>query len=206
MSVISGFWPLEIDFETLITRYLETNVGTSDHFLSDVLLENLRNNLLKLYQKNCFLPAGTGNNIKLNHDVEVRSDSVYWLDRKHENMYENEFLNRIEEFILYLNKTCYAGITGYEFHYSLYEIGSFYKKHLDQFQDNSSRKYSMVTYLNNDWQDGDGGHLMVHHANGNQHISPTLGKTVFFKSSELVHEVQITYAQRLSVTGWLKRD
>jgi Rps23 Pro-64 3,4-dihydroxylase Tpa1-like proline 4-hydroxylase len=197
---------LEKDFEALITGYLQTNIGISEHFLSDVLLQNLKNNLLELYHQNCFISAGIGNNKKLNHDVEVRSDSVYWLDRKHENVHENDFLTRIEEFICYLNKSCFAGITGYEFHYSLYEIGSFYKKHVDQFQDNSSRKYSMITYLNPDWQDGDGGHLKIHQVEGNQQISPTLGKTVFFKSSELLHEVQITYAQRLSITGWLRRD
>jgi Rps23 Pro-64 3,4-dihydroxylase Tpa1-like proline 4-hydroxylase len=197
---------LENDFETLIAGYLETNIGVSEGFLSGKLLENLKKDLLQLYHQNCFLTAGIGNHKKLNHDVEVRSDSVYWLDRKHENVHENDFLNRIEEFIRYLNKSCYTGITGYEFHYSLYEIGSFYKKHVDQFQDNSSRKYSMITYLNTDWQEEDGGHLMIHQAKGNQHISPTLGKTVFFKSNELLHEVEVTHAQRISITGWLKRD
>jgi SM-20-related protein len=39
----------------------------------------------------------------------------------------------------------------------------------------------------------------------NQAIAPIQGKTVFFKSDELQHEVLVTNERRFSVTGWLKR-
>ncbi len=196
---------MENHFEELINGYIETNVGIAEHFISKDLAGHLKQNLLGLYAKNLLLAAGTGNAKKLNHNTEVRSDVIYWLDRKHENQHENDFFDRIEDFILYLNKSCYAGITGYEFHYSLYEAGSFYKQHVDQFKDNSSRQYSMISYLNTNWQEKDGGHLLVQQEKGDQKISPTQGKTVFFKSNELLHEVQVTHSQRLSVTGWLKQ-
>ena len=35
-------------------------------------------------------------------------------------------------------------------------------------------------------------------------IGTTQGKTVFFKSSVLAHEVLVTNQRRMSVTGWLK--
>lgn len=197
---------MEKDFETLIAGFIENKVGISNHFLSDDLASHLKVNLLKLYDEKLLLVAGTGNAEKLNHNSAVRSDSIYWLDRKHENQYENEFFDQIEDFIKYLNRSCYTGITGYEFHYSLYEKGSFYKKHLDQFQNNSSRQYSLISYLNADWVEGDGGQLMIHQPNNNQTISPTQGKTVFFKSNELLHEVLVTQQRRMSITGWLKRD
>jgi SM-20-related protein len=197
---------MEKDFETLIAGFIENKVGISNHFLSDNLSNHLKQNLLALFDEKLLVVAGTGNAEKLNHNSAVRSDSIYWLDRKHENQYENEFFDQIEDFIKYLNKSCYAGITGYEFHYSLYEIGSFYKKHLDQFQNNSSRQYSLISYLNADWSEGDGGQLMIHQPNNDQTISPTQGKTVFFKSNELVHEVLVTQQRRMSITGWLKRD
>jgi len=47
---------------------------------------------------------------------------------------------------------------------------------------------------------------MIHQENNNQKISPTQGKTVFFKSNELVHEVLVTQNTRMSITGWLKSD
>lgn len=39
-----------------------------------------------------------------------------------------------------------------------------------------------------------------------ENVSPMNGKCIFFKSSELAHEVLITNQQRLSITGWLKTD
>nr|WP_314897097.1 2OG-Fe(II) oxygenase family protein [uncultured Flavobacterium sp.] len=193
-------------FEALIATYIENKVGISEHFLSTDLANNLKQNLLTLNQDSLLMAARIGNSEKLSYDGAIRSDSIYWLDKKHNNAFENEFFAQIEEFILYLNQSCYAGITGYEFHYSLYESGDFYLKHLDQFKNNSSRKYSMISYLNSNWKESDGGELLIHQLNNNQKISPTQGKTVFFKSDELVHEVLVTQNTRMSITGWLKSD
>ncbi len=197
---------MENSFETLIASYIENKVGISEHFLSDELANHLKENLLSLNHNNLLLTAGTGNAEKLTHNTLVRSDVIYWLDKKHNNPHENAFFVQIEAFIDYLNTSCYAGITGYEFHYTLYEAGSFYSKHIDQFKDNSSRQFSMISYLNNNWSAKDGGELLIHQLNNNQKISPTQGKTVFFKSNELEHEVLVTQERRMSVTGWLKRD
>ena len=197
---------MENNFEDLIASYIENKVGISEHFLSTDLAHNLRQNLIVLKQKSLLMQAGIGNSEKVSYDGAIRSDSIYWLDKKHNNAFENEFLAQIEAFIVYLNQSCYAGITGYEFHYSLYESGDFYLKHLDQFQNNPSRKYSMISYLNNNWKESDGGELLIHQLDNNQKIAPTQGKTVFFKSDELVHEVLVTQNTRMSITGWLKSD
>ena len=196
---------MENSFETLIASYIENNVGIANHFISDELANHLKENLLSLNEKHLLLAAGTGNADKLIHNTAIRNDVIYWLDKKHNNQYENEFLEKIEAFISYLNQECFAGITDYEFHYSLYEKGSFYRKHLDQFQDNTSRQFSMISYLNDSWKIEDGGELLIHNKDNNQRIAPTQGKTVFFKSNELVHEVLVTNERRMSVTGWLKR-
>ena len=136
----------------------------------------------------------------------MRSDKIYWLDRQHDNPFEINFFELMDSFVSYLNSTCYTGITGYEFHYTLYEKGSFYKKHLDQFRNNKSRAYSMIMYLNADWQEKDGGELCVYHRDYLQTITPVNGKCVFFKSSEMQHEVLVTHQPRMSITGWLKCD
>jgi SM-20-related protein len=193
-------------FEDLIASYLENKIGISEHFLSDDLANHLKKNLLDLNAGSLLLAAGIGNSEKLSFNGKIRSDAIYWLDKKNENVFENEFFDKIDAFIIYLNESCYAGITGYEFHYSLYEKGDFYLKHLDQFKNNPSRKYSMISYLNSNWVESDGGELMIHQENSNQKISPTQGKTVFFKSNELVHEVLVTQNTRMSITGWLKSD
>jgi SM-20-related protein len=197
---------MENGFEDLIATYIENKVGISENFLSNDLANNLKQNLFALNNASRLAQAGIGNSEKLSYDGAIRSDSIYWLDKKNNNAFENEFFLQIEAFINYLNESCYAGITGYEFHYSLYEAGDFYLKHLDQFKNNPSRKYSMISYLNSDWQESDGGELLIHQLDNNQKISPTQGKTVFFKSNELVHEVLVTQNTRMSITGWLKSD
>lgn len=183
---------------------MDTRVGTAENFLTEALSIHLKNNLLALFKDRQMRTAGTGNDTLVVYDQLTRRDQIYWLDRKHNDPHENDFFDLMDQFVRHLNRTCYTGITGYEFHYTLYEKGSFYKKHLDQFQNNGSRAFSMVMYLNTDWQAADGGELCIHHANHLQHISPNNGKSVFFKSSELPHEVLITDKPRMSITGWLK--
>ncbi len=191
-------------FNTLIDSYLNNNVGIAENFLSEKLAANLKTSLLNLFNDNQLHDAGTGNDKTIEHNKKFRSDIIYWLDRKHNNQYENEFFDLMDKFVSFLNNTCYTGITGYEFHYTLYEKGSFYKKHIDQFRNDNSRKYSMIMYLNTDWTELDGGELCIHHPDKMQNISPLNGKSVFFKSSELEHEVLLTHQPRLSITGWLK--
>ena len=195
---------LEKIFNTLIDSFIANEVGIADDFLSVSLARHLKENLSKLYADKLMLSAGTGNEVVVNHDKLVRSDVIYWLDRRHNNKHENDFFDLMDRFVAYLNSTCYTGITGYEFHYTLYEKGSFYKKHIDQFQQNGSRAYSMIMYLNADWKQSDGGELRIHHEGSEQNIAPLNGKSVFFKSSELAHEVLVTNKPRLSITGWLK--
>ena len=191
-------------FNTLINSFIDNKVGIAEDFLSKPLALHLKKKLLDLYANNQLRSAGTGNDTAVVHNKLMRSDIIYWLDRKHNDQYENDFFDLMDSFVSHLNSTCYTGITGYEFHYALYETGSFYKKHLDQFRNNGSRQYSMIMYLNTDWQQNDGGELCIHHKGSLQNITPINGKSVFFKSSELEHEVLLANKPRMSITGWLK--
>lgn len=193
-------------FDTLIDSFIAEKIGIAEGFLSNSLATHLKENLNKLHLSNLLVSAGIGNEKLADHDKLIRNDKTFWLDRKHNNKYENDFFDLMDDFVSYLNQTCYTGITGYEFHYTLYEKGSFYLKHLDQFRNNDSRKYSMIMYLNAEWKQGDGGELCIHHDNHLQFISPNNGKSVFFKSNELLHEVLVNNQPRMSITGWLKID
>jgi SM-20-related protein len=195
---------LQTIFDCLIDSFIADKVGLADNFLNASLAAHLKENLISLYANNQLLAAGIGNEARLTHDKLLRNDKIYWLDRAHENPFEILFFELMDSFVSHLNRTCYTGITGYEFHYAMYEKGSFYKKHLDQFKSNKSRAFSMIMYLNLDWKAADGGELCIYHTDYLQTISPMNGKCVFFKSSELEHEVLMTNQSRLSITGWLK--
>jgi len=191
-------------FDTLIDSFSKDKIGIAENFLSLPLAASLKKKMNSLFTEKRLRYAGTGNDSAVSHNKSVRGDMIYWLDRSHNEPCENDFFDQMDSFVSYLNATCYTGITGYEFHYAIYEEGSFYKTHLDQFHNNSSRKYTMIMYLNADWQTKDGGELCIHQDGAQQNISPESGKSVFFKSSELLHEVLLTNKIRMSITGWLK--
>ena len=195
---------MHVIFDTLIDSFIENKIGIAQHFLSESLALHLKENLVFLYRDSQLKSAGTGEHTVLKINNLSRGDKIHWLDRKNNNIHENTFFDLMDDFVLYLNANCYTGIKSYEFHYTLYEKGSFYIKHLDQFRNNDSRKFSMIFYLNLDWVASDGGELCIHFGNKKINISPNSGKTVFFQSNELEHEVLLTNKARMSITGWLK--
>ncbi len=192
-------------FDILIDSYLENKVGIDECFLSDALSKGLQQNIYQLEKDGLMTAAGIGNETIKDAQQKMRGDKIYWMDKCHDNIYEQAFLQQIESFIEHLNKTCYTGINGYEFHYAVYEEGCYYKKHKDQFKNDSNRKYSLINYLNENWLEEDGGQLRVYQEDVVQQISPKAQTAVFFKSDEMVHEVMEANRSRMSITGWLKR-
>ena len=192
-------------FDLLINTYLDSKVGVAPRFLTKALSQGLQQNIHQLQKDNLMTNASIGNDDIKDPNQKMRSDKIYWLDKKHNNPFENEFLQRVEDFIAYLNETCYAGINACEFHYAVYEKGSFYKRHKDQFKSNNNRKYSLVTYLNDNWVEADGGQLQVYGNSNMQQIQPNAQTAVLFKSDETVHEVLIANHSRMSITGWLNQ-
>ncbi len=191
-------------FDLLIDSYLKSQVGIAPGFLSASLSDGLRQNILQLQHNDMMYPAGIGNAVLKDTTQKIRGDKIYWLDKNRENAFEQEFLLLIEDFIAHLNGTCYTGINAYEFHYAVYEEGSFYRRHKDQFKNDSNRKYSLVTYLNKNWLEEDGGQLQVYQQKTMQQIQPHAQTAVFFKSDESEHEVMSANRSRMSITGWLK--
>ena len=192
-------------FDLLIDSYLDNKIGIDPGFMSKSLSDGLQQNILQLQNDKMMTVAGIGNEAMKDQHQKMRGDKIYWMDKSHNNQYEQEFLQLAEDFIDRLNSTCYTGINGYEFHYAVYEEGSFYKRHRDQFQNDSNRKFSLINYLNNNWLEEDGGQLRVYQNESTQTIEPHAQTAVFFKSDEMEHEVSKANRSRMSITGWLKR-
>ena len=192
-------------FDLLIDSYLENKVGMDACFLNEPLSNGLQQNILHLQKQDLMTAAGIGNEAVKDAAQKMRGDKIYWMDKKHPNIYEQEFLQLAEDFIERLNSTCYTGINDYEFHYAVYEEGSYYKRHRDQFKNNSNRKYSLICYLNKNWVKEDGGQLLIYHEDAVQEILPHSQTAILFKSDETEHEVAQAHRSRMSITGWLKR-
>jgi len=193
-----------IQFDTLIDSYISNKVGIDINFLSDKLIKGLQQNISQLHSTNKMTQAGIGNAAVKDSNQKMRSDKIAWLDKTNNNAFEQEFLELAERFIAHLNSSCYTGIHNYEFHYAVYEAGSYYKKHIDQFQSDDKRKFSFINYLNDDWQEADGGQLHLYHGGEVQKIQPQSKTAVFFKSNEMEHEVVLCNRSRMSISGWLK--
>lgn len=196
-------------FEPIIDGILTDGYGIADNFLSSDEVTALGKQLRERRTAGQFRAAGIGNQ-QVSVESSIRGDEILWVDEATATPDETAFLHRIGEFVNYVNQTCYLGLREYEFHYALYPRGTFYKRHLDQFRSDSRRKLSVVCYLNTNWQEADGGRLVLYvpESDGPTErqitILPMAGRLVCFESGRLEHEVLPATRERLSLTGWLK--
>lgn len=196
---------MEAKFEELIEGFVTNKIGISEAFLSIPLATALQQNLLRLQRDSRMIRAGIGNAVVKDKTQQIRGDKTCWLENKTKNIAEIEFLDMIKQFMEHLNKTCFTGLNSCEFHYALYEQGTAYSKHRDQLRNDYNRKFSMISYLNENWVQSDGGQLIIHRGEETQEILPTNQKAIFFQSDILEHEVAVATRPRMSITGWLKR-
>lgn len=196
-------------YEKIIADLLEQQYSIIENFFDLFEVEQLRSSLLAKYEEDNFKKAAIGNRTNELIERSIRGDFILWLNEAEAGEAETTFFRRINDFVDYLNKTCFLGILHKEFHYALYPEGTFYKRHLDTFQNDDRRKLSLVCYLNEqDWKPEYGGELVIYkNENGvekEEIIYPFPGRVVIFESQLLEHEVKPVKTERLSITGWLK--
>ena len=192
-------------FECLVQGMLEDEYGMVEDFVSPALVVKLRNNLLARLAAGRMSQGGVGQNASFRENIAVRRDEISWIEDDHTNADEETYFRLFWGFLAYLNRTCYTGLNGFESHYAHYGLGSFYKKHRDQFKADSGRKYSIVLYLNDLWLEEDGGQLIIYRKDDKVSVSPLGGKVVFFQSDKSEHEVLSSTRPRMSIAGWMKR-
>jgi SM-20-related protein len=196
---------LIIKYEKIINDLLEKQYSIIDNFFSDEEVMNLRFSLLEKYDEEDFKKAAIGNQFNEHIVKAIRGDFIFWINELKANSVEQTFFDKITHFTNYLNRTCFLGIQEREFHYALYPKETFYKRHLDTFQNDDSRKLSIVCYLNDeDWLKEYGGELVIYKPDEEIAIYPLKGRMVVFESQLLEHEVKPVKQERLSITGWLK--
>lgn len=135
---------------------------------------------------------------------EIRGDRICWLLTA-ESAAERALLSRLEALRVELNRALQLGLVDLECHYAIYAPGTRYVRHLDRSARGAERVVSLVLYLNEDWQDPDGGELVIAAAGGEVAIAPRGGTLVAFLSQRLEHEVRVAHRGRTSLTGWFRR-
>ena len=197
-------------YERVISDLMEQQYSIVDDFFDAEEIEELRESLKTIYEADCFKKAAIGNKLNEEIDKSIRGDFILWINEAQGRPEERRFFTKINDLVAYLNRTCFLGILQKEFHYAVYPTGTFYKRHLDTFQNDDRRKLSMVCYLNDDsWLASNGGELTLYlpadHGEQALDIIPRPGRMVIFESQVLEHEVKpVLASERLSITGWLK--
>lgn len=197
-------------YEKVIEDLLEQQYSIVENFFSTAQVLALRESLLVKYEEDKFKKSAVGNFVNEVIVEAIRGDFILWLDEGNCSPAEQDFFTTINDFTAYLNRTCFMGIADQEFHYAVYPEGTFYKRHLDTFQNDSRRKLSIVCYLNEeDWKPEYGGELSIYLTDREGietplNIYPVQGRMVIFESQVLEHEVKPVKQERLSITGWLK--
>jgi len=186
-------------------RLAEQDFVIVDDFISDELFRSILEFFHAAEGSDKLKRAGIGTGGELQVKDSVRGDFIYWLDREKDSGL-NPFFELMDELIQKLKQYCYLSLTDSEFHIAKYPPGSHYNRHLDQFQERSNRQITVLIYLNENWEKGDGGELKIYRNNGDILVEPIAKRLLLFKSDSVEHEVLTTNVTRYSLTGWLLRQ
>lgn len=189
-----------LDIDKLCTSLINEGWYYESNAIDLKFIKNLKEEMQTLDLKD----ATIGRNKSLS--TEIRSDKIHWLEKSESVIITNQYLDFINSLKKQLNEKLYLGLNGFEGHYAQYDKGSFYKAHMDNFKGGNKRVVTIITYLNENWQEGDGGELRIYKESGESlDIQPIAGGTIVFMSGEILHEVLMAHKSRQAITGWLLR-
>ncbi|WP_454786116.1 2OG-Fe(II) oxygenase [Legionella sp. WA2024007413] len=194
-----------IDTEQLINDLCKQGFCIIDGFLEQTQCQSLRTTAQKLYEQGLFRGAKIGLKLGSHKNESVRTDEILWLEENETDPAIQFFLKRMKQLAQILNQSLFLGIHEFETHFAAYQPGTYYKKHVDQFAAQKTRKISCVYYLNPHWTPDFGGELKLYNTEDQliQNVLPLENRFICF-NSELPHEVCVTHQPRYSITGWMK--
>ncbi|MCW8470992.1 2OG-Fe(II) oxygenase [Fluoribacter gormanii] len=194
-----------IDSEQLIHNLCNQGFCIIDDFLEQSQCQSLRETARELYEEGLFRGAKIGLKLESHKNDLIRTDEIFWLEGNETNPAIQIFLGQIKELAQILNQSLFLGLHEFETHFAAYQPGTYYKKHVDQFAAQRTRKISCVYYLNEHWNAEFGGELQLYNTEDQliESVLP-LGNRFICFNSELPHEVCVTHQPRYSITGWMK--
>lgn len=196
---------INLDFFAQNKYAIVENAVSTEHL--QLLLKYVQKKYQEFEFKKAAIGRGTGEKIS----TPQRGDFILWLDSSDENEAVAYFLKFLDKIKQVLNTEFFLSLSDIESHVTVYPPGAKYEKHIDQFKSKSplkkERKISFILYLNDKWQKGDGGELVLYSQDCPEQIlltvDPIWGRLIYFASDEFPHEVLTTCARdRISLTAW----
>lgn len=162
----------------------------------------------ELWQEGDFRRAAIGRGSGLQVRDEVRGDHVRWLEESTLTPAQRCYWDQLDRLRCALNQELFLGLCDFEGHLAVYPPGAFYRRHLDQHQKTGRRVVSVILYLNESWQESDGGQLRLYLDDSGEQwrdVVPIAGTLACFLSAGFYHEVLPATRERISLTGWFRR-
>ncbi|MEZ4647905.1 MAG: 2OG-Fe(II) oxygenase [Candidatus Eisenbacteria bacterium] len=206
-SILPEPVPTQVSAEVIGHRILEEGIAVWDGVLPISVLEGLREDALRELEEGNYRPARVGKGVRRRRMTEVRTDRIRWLERSTATDAQIAYWTMIDHLRTGLSSFFRVHLERMEAHFAVYPEGAFYARHYDQFRGVGNRIFSVILYLNPEWEPGHGGELRVHPPEGAPvDYAPLHGRLIVFRSDEVLHEVLVSQRQRVSVTGWMRRD
>ena len=193
--------------EKLYEKITDALVSDGYIVIDDALSPNIPKNLLSYAQSLTELKqAGISATNSKHIDSSRRRDKTKWLEE--DNASQSAFLEFTSGLQAYLNRALYLGLNDYESHFAIYEEGDFYETHLDAFKNSKNRVVTTVYYLNDEWNEKNGGELIVYNEENEflAKVTPNANTMVVFLSEKFPHEVLPAKKTRYSIAGWFRVD
>lgn len=190
----------------ITTAIAEHGWAVCDDFVSVGDIEELAAQAQHRLAEGEFHPAGLG--AKASHVLnrDVRRDLVLCIDPAFGGDAQRRYAASMESLRSTLNQTLYLGLLDLDVRFAVYEVGAYYKTHVDRFPGSCGRVLSCILYLNAGWSVPDGGELRLYLSEADRapwvDIEPIGGRLVCFSTERFAHEVLPVARERLSLSGW----
>ena len=198
---------MQPDFETQLGQIADgladKGFAIIDRFLSTREVEDILDTDEFKHGKLHFKKAGIGKQQGKQIIETIRGDIIQWIDPSTAPASIRLYFDHIDEVIRFVNQQLFQSLKEAEVHMTSYPIGTYYKRHLDQFKSDDHRKLSIICYLNANWKVVEGGQLRMYLPEGSIDVLPIAGRLVCFRSDQIEHEVLPATRERLSLTGWI---
>ncbi len=171
--------------------------------LSPAQTRALANECKAMHDAKLLVPARTGAGRTAS---SLRGDSTHWFLSGAMSAPQQAFADRMDVLRVALSRELMLGLVDCESHYAVYRPGAGYARHLDRLRHNDARVVSAVFYLNDGWQETDGGALRLYLADGtSRDILPHAGSLLLFLSAQFEHEVLPATRDRMSIACWMRQ-
>lgn len=193
------------------------------NFIPESLQQSLRQDVELLRSQNYFKVAKIGQDSTNNLNTKIRVAETCFLGKSKKELPPHagrqELYEKLESLRTDLEVFGPLDEKLTELLYAYYPQGGFYRRHRDAIPGSASvlRTYSMLLYLNKDWDSAkDAGQLRLHFDSGGdelpagespfyEDVDPVGGALVIFQSDAIPHEVLDTQKERIAIVGWFNR-